>query len=360
MSGLLRIETAHARGAVMALGAAVLFGASAPFSKGLLAECGPLTLAALLYLGAGIGLLAARPRRRADGDRGRRETALKTADAPLVAAAVLCGAILGPSLMMLGLQRVSAVTGSLLLNLEPPLTILIAVAWFGEHLGWRQAGAAALILLGEAVVGYRSGPLGAEWTGIGAMALACLSWSIDTNLNQRLSLRDPVALGLLKGFAGGAVLLVLALAAGERLPAAPAVVESLLLGSVSYGASIVLFYLALRELGAARVAAYFATAPFIGALTAVPVLGDRLHRADLAAMALMALGLGLLLRESHDHVHAHAELTHDHAHVHDEHHRHDHGPDVVAGAPHAHPHRHPPMTHSHPHAPDLHHRHDHP
>src|SRR6266571_5227280 len=284
MSGLLRIETAHARGAVMALGAAVLFGASAPFSKGLLAECGPLTLAALLYLGAGIGLLAARPRRRADGDRGRRETALKTADAPLVAAAVLCGAILGPSLMMLGLQRVSAVTGSLLLNLEPPLTILIAVAWFGEHLGWRQAGAAALILLGEAVVGYRSGPLGAEWTGIGAMALA----------------------------------------SGERLPAAPAVVESLLLGSVSYGASIVLFYLALRELGAARVAAYFATAPFIGALTAVPVLGDRLHRADLAAMALMALGLGLLLRESHDHVHAHAELTHDHAHVHDEHHRHDH------------------------------------
>src|SRR6266571_3754358 len=327
MSGLLRIETAHARGAVMALGAAVLFGASAPFSKGLLAECGPLTLAALLYLGAGIGLLAARPRRRADGDRGRRETALKTADAPLVAAAVLCGAILGPSLMMLGLQRVSAVTGSLLLNLEPPLTILIAVAWFGEHLGWRQAGAAALILLGEAVVGYRSGPLGAEWTGIGAMALACLSWSIDTNLNQRLSLRDPVALGRLKGLAGGAVMLALALSVGENLPAAPVGLEAIVLGSVSYGASIVLFFLALRELGAARVAAYFATAPFIGAVTSVPVLGDRLHRADLAAIGLMALGLGLLLRESHDHPHAHVEMTHDHAHVHDDHHRHDHGPD---------------------------------
>src|SRR2546425_5748868 len=122
MGGLLRIETTHARGAALALGAALLFGASAPFSKMLLAECGPLTLAALLYLGAGFGLLAARPRRRAAGERGFRETALKTADAPLIAAAVLCGAILGPSLLMLGLRRVSAVTGSLLLNLEPPLT----------------------------------------------------------------------------------------------------------------------------------------------------------------------------------------------------------------------------------------------
>src|SRR3989442_1076409 len=170
MGDHLRMESAHARGAAMALGAALLFGASAPFSKMLLAECGPLTLAALLYLGAGLGLLAARARGRGEGDHGVRETALKTADGPLVAAAVLCGAILGPSLMMLGLQRVSAVTGSLLLNLEPPLTILIAVAWFGEHLGWRQAGAAALILLGEAIVGYRSGGLAAEWTGVAAVA----------------------------------------------------------------------------------------------------------------------------------------------------------------------------------------------
>src|SRR2546428_9219446 len=152
----------------MALGAAVLFGGSAPFSKMLLAESGPLTLAAVLYLGAGIGLLAARPRRRADGDRGLRETALKAADAPLVAGAVLCGAILGPSLMMLGLQRVSAVTGSLLLNLEPPLTILIAVVWFGEHLGWRQAGAAAAVPRGGAGGGHRSGPPGGGGDGVRA------------------------------------------------------------------------------------------------------------------------------------------------------------------------------------------------
>ena len=40
----------------MALAAAVLFGAAAPFAKLLLGEVEPQLLAGLLYLGAGIGL----------------------------------------------------------------------------------------------------------------------------------------------------------------------------------------------------------------------------------------------------------------------------------------------------------------
>lgn len=44
------------KGATAALVAAVLFGLSAPFAKLLLPATGPLMLAALLYLGAGLGL----------------------------------------------------------------------------------------------------------------------------------------------------------------------------------------------------------------------------------------------------------------------------------------------------------------
>ena len=361
MRDLIRIDAMHARGAPMALGAALLFGASAPFSKILLEDVGPLTLAAFLYIGAGLGLLPGLPwrRGRAAGTPGVRETALKAADVPLLLAAILCGSILGPALMMLGLQRLTAVTGSLLLNLEPPLTILIAVLWFREHIGWRQAGAAALIVLGELIVGYRPGEMRTEWAGVLAVALASASWAIDTNLNQRLSLRDPIALGALKGLAGGILMLLIARAAGEGLPGARAAAWALVLGAVSYGASIVLFFRALRELGAARVAAYFATAPFVGALASVPVLGERLGGADLLAMAIMAAGLVLLLRESHHHEHAHEEMEHDHAHVHDEHHRHEHGPGTAGVSSHAHPHRHVPLTHAHPHVPDLHHRHSH-
>jgi len=359
MRGLLRIDPTQARGAALALGAALLFGVSTPYSKLLLKDMGPLTLAAFLYCGAGLALLALFPLRRRSRGRGAAEAALRPADLPLLLAAVLCGSILGPSLLMYGLDRVSAVTGSLLLNLEPPLTILIAVAWFREHLGGRQAGAAALILAGTALVACRPGETGSQWPGILAVGLASFSWAIDTNLSQRLSLRDPVALGATKGIIGGFCILAVAQVSGETWPSRQALARALILGAISYGVSIVLFLRGLRELGAARVAAYFATAPFVGALAAVVVLGERLRGADILAMGIMAAGLALLLRETHDHEHAHEEMDHDHAHAHDRHHQHEHGSGIEVSRQHAHPHRHAPMVHAHPHFPDMHHRHEH-
>lgn len=44
-------------GVFYALMAAVLFGASTPFAKILVGQVAPVTLAGLLYLGSGIGLL---------------------------------------------------------------------------------------------------------------------------------------------------------------------------------------------------------------------------------------------------------------------------------------------------------------
>src|SRR5882762_2623383 len=359
MRGFPNIDPTQARGAAMALGAAVLFGVGAPFSKLLLERVRPLTLAAFLYIGAGLALLAMKLLRRAFRVGSGAEAALRVADLPLLGAAVLCGSVLGPSLLMYGLDRVSAVTGSLLLNLEPPLTILIAVAWFREHLGARQIGATALILGGAALVAYRPGEPVSQGLGILAVGLASLSWAVDTNLNQRLSLRDPVSLAAIKGLAGGAAMLALARFAGEAWPEGRAIGGALVLGSISYGVSMVLFFRGLRELGAARVAAYFATAPYVGALASVAVLGERLRGVDLVAMGVMAAGLGLLLRETHDHEHVHEEMEHDHAHAHDAHHEHDHGPGIAVARTHAHPHRHAPIVHAHPHVPDLHHRHRH-
>ena len=43
---------------------------------------------------------------------------------------ILAGGIVAPVLLLLGLERVSGVAGSLLLNLEGPFTIVIGVAIF--------------------------------------------------------------------------------------------------------------------------------------------------------------------------------------------------------------------------------------
>ena len=63
------------------------------------------------------------------------------------------------------------------------------------------------------------------------------------------------------------------------------------MGFVCYGISIVLDVYALRFLGAAREAVFFATAPFLGAVAAVPILGDHLGRTEMFSAFLMAAGV---------------------------------------------------------------------
>lgn len=290
-----------------------------------------------------------------------KEASLRTADIPRLAAVVLSGGIGGPVLMLLGLGRVTALSGSLLLNLEAPFTVVVAVVFFREHLGRAIAGAVALIVSGAVILKLDPGALGADTKGVLLLAGACACWSIDNNLTQRLSLRDPFAIVRIKTLVAGVANTALGLLfVSAAFPPWRFVLGALVLGSLSYGVSVVLDAYALRLVGAAREAAFFATAPFVGAVGSMALLGDPLRWTDGLAMGVMAVGLALLLRERHAHGHVHEELAHEHLHVHDEHHQHDdHLVDDPAGEPHSHEHRHAPLAHDHPHVPDAHHRHQH-
>ncbi|MBP7680543.1 MAG: EamA family transporter [Deltaproteobacteria bacterium] len=344
-----------ARGAVFGLCAAATFGLSAPVAKLLLTEVSPVLLAGLLYLGAAAGLWLHRAVRPASS-----EARLVRADVPKLAGVVLAGGILAPVLMLFGLERVTGLSGSLLLNLEAPFTVLLAVLLFREHLGRHAALAALFIFAGAGVLKLESGALGADTAGVLLLAAACLCWALDNNLTQRLTLRDPFAIVRVKTLmAGGTNVTLGLLIAGGAWPDVRYVGGAMLLGSVSYGLSIVLDAYALRFIGAAREAAYFATAPFVGALLSVVILGDHLRWDTLLAMLSMVLGVVLLLRERHAHLHTHEVLEHEHLHEHDVHHQHEHAPDDPVGSPHSHWHRHDALVHDHPHVPDVHHRHPH-
>jgi drug/metabolite transporter (DMT)-like permease len=352
-------------GALCGLGAALLFGASAPIAKRLLPQTSPLVLSGLLYLGAGLGLGVIRglamllPGQRATTEP--TEAPLRREDLPPLAGIVLIGGLLAPWLMLTGLGRVSGVTGALLLNLEAPFTILLAVLLFREHLGRHAAAASALIVLAAVLLGRPFGDHFGDGLGAVCIGAACLGWGIDNNLSQRLSLKDPRQVVLYKTLGAGTLSLLLAGMLGLRFPPPASLGLSLALGALSYGVSLLLDMRALRLLGAAREAAYFATAPFIGALLALPVLGEQPGLVELGAGVLMIGGVVLLARERHGHVHTHEPIEHEHLHVHDEHHQHSHDGlgDVGAGEPHSRRHRHVPITHDHPHLPDLHHRHRH-
>jgi drug/metabolite transporter (DMT)-like permease len=340
------------RGILLGLGAAVSFGVSAPLAKVLLDDVRPQMLAGLLYLGAFVALSAF-------GRRSRGEAPLRRADAPRMAAMILAGGVVAPVLLLLGLERVTGVTGSLLLNLEGPFTIAVGVALFREHLPRQALLGAIVIFSGAFLLGLGPGSTKADWVGIACIAAACACWAIDNKLTQSLTVRDPRAIVRVKVGIAGTVNAVLALVVGEHLPDVSVLAAVLALGGVSYGMSVYLDALALRDLGAAREAAVFAVAPFAGALLAPLVLPESLGLQELAAGTLMACGVVLLLREHHHHLHRHEPMDHTHAHVHDEHHQHPHEADVSPDEPHSHPHHHDDLVHSHPHVSDVHHRHSH-
>lgn len=341
-------------GGALGIGSALLFGATTPIAKLLLGAIDPWLLAGLLYLGAGLGLALLR---LATGRRA--EAPLARGDLPWLAGAILVGGVLAPVLLVQGLARTPASTASLLLTLEGALTALLAWALFREALGRRIALGMAAILAGALVLAWAGRPGAAGPLGPSLIAAACLAWAVDNNLTRRIAGGDPVTIALLKGVVAGSVNLVIALSQGAALPPPGALAVTLATGALGYGVSLVLFILALRHVGAARTGAYFATAPFVGAVLAVPLLGEPVSAQLLAGGLLMAAGVWLHLGERHEHEHAHEAMAHAHRHVHDAHHRHAHAAGDPPGEPHSHWHEHPPMRHKHPHVPDLHHTHSH-
>ncbi|MCE2563645.1 DMT family transporter [Komagataeibacter sp. FNDCF1] len=342
----------------LALLSAVLFGVSTPFAKLLLGGMSPQMAAGLLYLGSGFGLAAVLGARTMFRLPMHDEAPLTRRDLPWLLGVVATGGIGGPLLLMLGLARTDAASASLLLNVESIATLLIAWVIFRENVDRRLLVGAVCIILGAGVLSWQ----GRAVLSPGALYIvgACLCWGIDNNLSGRLSAVDPVRIAMLKGLVAGGVNMGLALVFQHAgLPAPALMAGAMTVGFAGYGISLVAFMLGLRHLGAARTGAYFAMAPYVGAVVSLIVFGVQDPGRLVVAGIFMGIGLWLHLSERHDHEHVHEEMEHVHRHVHDEHHQHRHAHDDPPGEPHTHRHVHTRLVHSHPHYPDLHHRHSH-
>lgn len=238
--------------------------APAPRSrKLLLGHTTPWLLAGLLYTASGLTLSLWRIARRSP------RVLIPPAEVAPLAGAVLFGGVLAPVLLMLGLVAMPGSGASLLLNAEALFTALVAWLVFREATSRRIVIGFALIAAGAAVLGWPGQP---QFAGTGptlAVLGACLCWGIDNNLTRAVARNDPVWLAAVKGAVAGPVNLALAFLLGAQLPDAPAVGGAAAVGVLSYRVSLVLFIFALASLGSARAGAYFAVAPFFGAILAL-------------------------------------------------------------------------------------------
>ncbi|KVV36550.1 hypothetical protein WK81_26500 [Burkholderia ubonensis] len=345
---------------VVALTAAALFGAATPLAKALLGAMSPFMVAGLFYLGSGIGLGAGIVIRRLRRPAVHADTghALKKSELPWLAGAIAAGGIAGPALLMLGLASTPAATSALLLNLEGVLTAVIAWVVFRENVDLQVFLGMVAIVAGGVLLSWKPGAAGVP-TGALLIVGACLCWAIDNNLTRKVSANDAMVIACMKGLVAGPVNIAVAVAAGASRPAATTTAAAMLTGLAGYGVSLVLFVIALRDLGTARTGAYFSVAPLFGVALSLLIWPELPSVAFWIAAALMALGIWLHVRERHDHEHTHERLEHAHRHRHDAHHQHTHDFPYEGDEPHAHPHVHLPITHSHAHFPDIHHRHRH-
>ena len=339
--------------------AAALFGLSTPFAKLLVDDIPPVALAGLLYLGAFLGLgLFTILRRFVFGQHASQTGALRRTDLPWLAGAILSGGILAPIFLMVGLTLISGFSASLLLNMEGVATAIIATMLFKESLGRRLV--VAILCVTVAGVLLTWDPSQGEWNLVGflLLILAGFAWGFDNNLTRNICGRDPVQIALAKGGVAGTASLAVAIALGSDISLGLQIVWALVLGALSYGASLVFFVLALQGLGASRTGMFFSLGPFVGAAVSILVLRESLGWVVFPALALMILGVLALVYERHSHEHEHEEITHTHIHAHGDS-GHDHCHTEPVRGPHSHEHTHKAVVHNHVHWPDIHHRHIH-
>lgn len=320
----------------LAILAAALYAVNIPLSKLLLNCVSPTMMAALLYLGAGVGLLLSGW--ITGGDRGEP---LTRAELPYTVAMVVLD-IAAPILLMLGLERCGSANASLLNNFEIVATSFIALLLFRERLSRRFAIAVTLVTAASVILGFEGEGSFTFNSGSLLVLGATCCWGLENNCTRMLSGKSASQITTVKGICSGLGSLAVALLLGEAIPGVIWIAGAMILGFVSYGLSINFYILAQKDLGAAKTSAYYSVAPFLGVVFGMILLGERPGLRFYAGLVIMILATVLLVKDTislqhthdhahiHSHPHRHGEQIHDHVHEHRHSHHHIHGADESA------------------------------
>ncbi len=308
--------------------AAVFYAINVPCSKRLLEFVKPTTMAAFLYLGAGIGigLLSLFTKKTKE-----KSESLSKTDLPYVLGMIVLD-IAAPIFLMLGINLGSSSSASLLGNFEIVATAVIALFIFGEAISKRLWLAIALISLASILLSFEGSESLRFSFGSLFVLLATICWGFENNCTRNISSKNTYEIVVLKGVFSGLGSFVISCLSGEKIPEMKYIFAALLLGFVAYGLSIFLYVRAQNVLGAAKTSAYYAVNPFVGSFLAFIFLKEDLSKRYLVALVIMIAGSVLVVADtlirSHTHEHEHSFThTHDgetHTHTITHSHEHDH------------------------------------
>lgn len=268
--------------------AAALYAINAPFSKLLLRTISPTMMAALLYLGAGIGLIIIGFIQKKIGSQ-RKERSLTKKELPYTIGMVVLD-IAAPIFLMIGLSMTTAANASLLNNFEIVATGVIALFIFKESISKRLWFAIVLVTISSILLSIEDVSSFSFSYGSIFVLLACICWGFENNCTRMISAKDPLQIVVIKGFFSGFGSLIIAFLLGETTTNIGYILATLLLGFVAYGLSIFFYIHAQRELGAAKTSAYYAVAPFIGVALSLAIFRELPSVSFVVALVIMIIG----------------------------------------------------------------------
>lgn len=306
--------------------AAVFYAINVPISKVLLQHVGPTTMAALLYLGAGIGIGMMSLFNKKDREKAE---SLTKAELPYIVGMIVLD-IAAPIFLMLGISYGSSANASLLGNFEIVATTVIALILFKEAVTKRLWVAIGLITLSSILLSFEGTDSFHFSYGSLLVIMATVCWGLENNCTRELSSKSTYQIVMLKGLCSGLGALVISLIKKESFPGFGYIAIALALGFVAYGLSIFMYVRAQNVLGAAKTSAYYAVNPLIGALLAFVFLSESLSWMYVITLIVMVIGSALVVVDTfirqHDHEHQHT-FTHSHGgstHTHTVRHSHVH------------------------------------
>lgn len=215
----------------------------------------------------------------------------------------LWSAVIGAFLMLGGSagvayaeQWVASGLAALVIATTPLWTVLFAGIWkrWPNRLEWAGllvglAGIAVLNLEGD----LRASPLSAT-----LLILAAISWAFGSAWSQHLKLPKGIMAGAAQMITGGAIVLLVSFAIGERITAIPtwrSISAVLYLGIVGSLVGFTAYVYLLGRVRPALATSYAYVNPIIAVLLGMWVLGERIHMAGLIAMAIILTGVVLVL-----------------------------------------------------------------
>lgn len=268
--------------------AAALYAISSPVSKLMLKEVSPTIMAAILYLGAGVGMfiLGYVQKKR---NKIRNEEHLTRKELPYTIGMIVLD-IAAPISLMIGLSKTTAANASLLNNFEIVATSIIALVIFKESISRKLWLAIGLITLSSVILSFEDMSSFQFSFGSLFVLLACVCWGFENNCTRMMSNKDPLEIVVIKGFGSGIGSLIIGLCLQESIPSIFYILIGMVLGFVSYGLSIFFYIYVQRELGAAKTSAYYAVAPFIGVGLSFAIFKETPSFSFIVALIVMIVG----------------------------------------------------------------------